>query len=160
MPPPLLAAAPPADLVADPPFHIRRPGAYAEEGALRFVVHTPHAADLHLIGEWTNWTADPIQMRCTRDGTYWWGSVTIAGLLAGLSGPRTDYHGVKYQFMFNQIARLQDPAGDKDVDIALIPCSSDVVTLWLRQKGNFDFATLSVGFVFLAQIPIAIVERK
>ena len=108
--PPLLSSEPPADLVSDPPFRIRRPGAYAEGGELRFVVHTPHAADVALIGEWTDWTTNPIQMHSTHDGTYWWGSVKIADLLAGLSDGRIDYHGVKYQFVFNQAQRLQDPA--------------------------------------------------
>ena len=62
------------------------------------------------MGKWTNWTTDPVQMRITRDGTYWWGSIKIADLLSGLSGGQTDYHGVKYQFVFNQIDRKQDPA--------------------------------------------------
>jgi 1,4-alpha-glucan branching enzyme len=108
--PPLLPSEPAVDLVADPPFRIRRPGAYAEGGELRFVLHTPHAADVELIGEWADWTSNPIQMRSTHDGTYWWGSVKIADLLAGLADGRTDYHGVKYQFVFNQVDRLQDPA--------------------------------------------------
>ena len=108
--PPLLPARPPADLVTDPPFPIRRPGAYAEGGELRFVIHTPHAADVALIGEWTGWTDRPIQMRLTHDGTYWWGSVRTNDLLDGLADGRTDYHGVKYQFQFNQVDRRQDPA--------------------------------------------------
>jgi len=108
--PPLLLTEPVADLVADPPFRIRRPGVYAEGTDLRFVVHTPHAASVALIGEWTDWTANPIQMRLTHDGSYWWGSVKIADVLDGMADGRTDYHGVKYQFVFNQVQRLQDPA--------------------------------------------------
>jgi 1,4-alpha-glucan branching enzyme len=49
-------------------------------------------------------------MRTTHDGTYWWASVKISDLVAGLTGGRTDYHGVKYQFLLNQESRLQDPA--------------------------------------------------
>ena len=108
--PPLLASQPIANLVADPPFRIRRPGAYAEGADLRFVIHTPHAADVKLIGEWTDWTNRPIQLRCTHDGTYWWTSVKISDLLAGLADGRSDYHGVKYQFVLNGVDRLQDPA--------------------------------------------------
>jgi 1,4-alpha-glucan branching enzyme len=108
--PPLLLSRPVADLVADPPFRIRRPGAYAEGSELRFVLHAPHAADVDLIGEWTGWTSNPIQLRSTHDGSYWWASVKISDLLAGLPDGRTDYHGVKYQFLFNQVQRLQDPA--------------------------------------------------
>ncbi len=108
--PPLLPKAPATDLVADPPFRILRPGAYAEGDSIRFVVHTPHAADVQLVGEWTEWLKRPVQMHATHDGTYWWGSVKIAELLAGLDDNRTDYHGVKYQFLFNQGERLQDPA--------------------------------------------------
>lgn len=108
--PPLLPTKPPVDLVADPPFLIRRPGAYEERGELRFVVHMPHSADVKLIGEWTAWLSNPVQMRSTRDGTYWWASVKVADVLAGLADGRTDYHGVKYQFMVNEVDRFQDPA--------------------------------------------------
>ena len=79
-------AAPAAGLVADPPFAIQRPGAYAEGDALRFVVHAPQAACVDLIGQWTDWLTDPIPMQSTHDGTYWWTSVRIsesAGRLAG-----------------------------------------------------------------------------
>jgi 1,4-alpha-glucan branching enzyme len=107
--PPLLSTEPPADLVQDPPFRIRRPGAYAEGDELRFVVHTPHAADIRLIGEWTDWMQHPVQLRITRDGTYWWASVNVSDVLEGLGG-LTDYHGAKYQFLLNQVDRRQDPA--------------------------------------------------
>jgi 1,4-alpha-glucan branching enzyme len=108
--PPMLMAAPPGDLIADPPFTIRRPGAYAEGHELRFAVHAPQAARVALIGEWTDWLNHPVQMQSTQDGTYWWGSIKIADLLSGMADGRTDYHGVKYQFVFNQESRLQDPA--------------------------------------------------
>lgn len=108
--PPLLPAPPVADLAADPPFRIRRPGAYVEGEHLRFVVHAPTAADVRVIGEWTRWTSQPLQLRCTHDGTYWWGSVPVAELLAGLPDHRPDFHGVKYQYLFNQTTPLQDPA--------------------------------------------------
>ncbi len=63
--PPLLPKAPATDLVADPPFRILRPGAYAEGDSIRFVVHTPHAADVQLVGEWTEWLKRPVQMHAT-----------------------------------------------------------------------------------------------
>ena len=75
--PPLLPSPPIADLVSDPPFRIQRPGAYVEGEHLRFVVHAPHAADVQLIGEWTGWTDQPMPMRCTQDGTYWWRRVRV-----------------------------------------------------------------------------------
>ena len=108
--PPFLLSKPPADLVMDPPFQIRRPGANAEAGEMRFVLHTPHAANVELIGEWTDWLSHPVQMHITRDGTYWWCSIKIADIQAGFADGRTDYHGMKYQFLFNQVQRLQDPA--------------------------------------------------
>jgi 1,4-alpha-glucan branching enzyme len=108
--PPLLEKAPSPHMVADPPFTIRRPGAYADGDWLRFVVHAPAAACVDLIGEWTNWLENPVPMQSTRDGTYWYASVRISQLIAGLGDGRTDYHGVKYQFRFNEHSRLQDPA--------------------------------------------------
>jgi hypothetical protein len=53
------------------PFTIRRPGAYQEGDALHFVVHAPHHARARLIGEWTDFLANPVPMYSTRDGTYW-----------------------------------------------------------------------------------------
>ncbi|MER2518994.1 hypothetical protein E4Q23_17130 [Candidatus Accumulibacter phosphatis] len=135
--PPLLSAKPPTDLVRDPPFRIRRPGAYAEGDEMRFVVHTPHAADVSLIGEWTDWTTNPVQMRITRDGTYWWGSVKIADLLSGLACGQSDYHGVKYQFLFNQGDRRQDPAANW-VETSRIDAASRLVN-----HARFDWGSQS-----------------
>src|SRR6185503_2022001 len=51
-------------------------------------------------------------------------------------------------------------AVSKNVDVTLEPRSADVVPLWLRQKGNLDFAALGIGLVVFAEKPIAIVERE
>jgi hypothetical protein len=93
---PVLEEASPADQFQDPPFTIRRPGAYQEGDALHFVVHAPHHARARLIGEWTDFLAHPVPMNSTRDGTYWWARVPLADIRAGTSG--ADYHGVTYQF--------------------------------------------------------------
>ncbi len=106
--PPLLAAEPPGALFQDPPFNIRRPGAYAENGNIHFVVHAPTAARLRVIGSWTNWEQKALEMRSTSDGAYWWARVPIQDLQASLG--RNDYHGVEYQFLFNDSEKLQDPA--------------------------------------------------
>jgi 1,4-alpha-glucan branching enzyme len=135
--PPLLPAEPPADLVADPPFPIRRPGAYEEAGEMRFVVHTPHAADMHVLGQWTGWTARPLQMRLTHDGAYWWASVKVSELLAGLPAGGTDYHGAEYQFRFNQVDRLQDPAA------GWVETSRPTANSKLVNHGRFDWRNQS-----------------
>ncbi|HSG72423.1 MAG TPA: alpha-amylase family glycosyl hydrolase, partial [Planctomycetaceae bacterium] len=106
----LLETAPSPDMVADPPFPIRRPGAYVDGDSMRFVVHAPQAARADLIGEWTDWLSHPISMKSTRDGTYWWASVPIQEIEAGLPPGMPDYHGAKYQFLFDEHRRLQDPA--------------------------------------------------
>lgn len=106
--PPLLQIAPPGGRFADPPFEIRRPGVFADTGALRFAVHAPTAARVRLIGEWTGWENNPIEMRSTRDGSYWWASVGVAELHAALE--RTSHHGVGYCYLFDDGERLQDPA--------------------------------------------------
>ncbi len=108
--PPLLENRPAPDMVADPPFTIRRPGAYADGDDMRFVVHADHAAAVDVIGQWTDWLNDPVAMKSTRDGSYWWASVPISKIIDGLPDGSTDYHGVKYQFRFDQQRRLQDPA--------------------------------------------------
>ncbi len=108
--PPLLRNTPPADMVADPPFVVRRPGAYEEGNSLRFVLHAPQAASVDLIGPWTDWLTAPIAMKSTRDGTYWWASVPVGKLLSGQTNGHADYHGMKYQFLLNQETRIQDPA--------------------------------------------------
>jgi 1,4-alpha-glucan branching enzyme len=101
--PPLLAQAPLADLFTDPPFLIRRPGAYEENGDMHFILHAPEAAQVDVIGEWTDWTLRPVPMRSTRDGSYWWARVSQTQL-------GNDYHGMHYQLRFNGERTLQDPA--------------------------------------------------
>ena len=107
---PLLEEPPPADQFLDPPFTIRRPGAYQEGDALHFVVHAPHHARARLIGSWTGWLAAPLPMHSTRDGTYWWARVPVRDLLEGLGQGVTDFHGERYQLLFNDRQRYQDPA--------------------------------------------------
>lgn len=108
--PPLLEEPPPADQFQDPPFTIRRPGAYQEGDALHFIVHAPQDARARVIGEWTGWTEHPAPMYSTRDGTYWWARVPITDVLSGIRSQAPDYHGLKYQFLFNDQQRYQDPA--------------------------------------------------
>lgn len=108
--PGLLEDAPPHALFQDPPFLIERPGAYEADGELRFVLHAPTASRARVIGEWTGWGAEPMEMRSTRDGTYWWASIPRQTLLDRLGGAGADYHGVKYQFLVDDSTRWQDPA--------------------------------------------------
>jgi 1,4-alpha-glucan branching enzyme len=105
---PLLEDAPPPDLFRDPPFFIRRPGAYAEHGFLHFVVHAPTAARLRLLGEWAGFERNPIEMHLTRDGSYFWARVSIEEVMRGLG--RDSYHGAEYKFLLNDREQLQDPA--------------------------------------------------
>jgi 1,4-alpha-glucan branching enzyme len=106
--PPLLEAEPPLGLFQNPPFNIRRPGAYAEDGNIHFAVHAPAAARMRVIGPWTNWEQNALEMRSTTDGAYWWARVSIQDILSELG--RSDYHGVEYQFLVNDSEKLQDPA--------------------------------------------------
>ncbi len=99
---PLLVDPPPANLFSDPPFTIKRPGAYEENGEIHFVVHAPNAARVDLEGEWT---AAPMPMSCTRDGTYWWARIAKQTVLSG-----SEYHGRKYRYLFNEVTPMQDPA--------------------------------------------------
>ncbi len=105
---PLLESKPPPEIFQNPPFHIRRPGAHAEDGHLHFAVHAPGAARLRVIGPWTNWEQNAVEMRSTLDGAYWWARVPINEIQVNLG--RTDYHGVEYQFLLNDSEKLQDPA--------------------------------------------------
>ena len=103
--PPALAAPPAGLAFEDPPFLIRRPGAYEEDGFVRFVLHAPFAAEVDLRGGWMDaGTRHP--MRSTRDGTYWWTQVPLAEINGG------DYHGARYHYLLNgdPQQRVQDPA--------------------------------------------------
>jgi len=108
--PPLLETAPPTDLFADPPFLIRRPGAYEEGGRLHFVVHAPTVARVRLLGEWTGAGRPPLEMRCTRDGAYWWARVPRSDIEANLPDGSNDYHGARYKLLLNDGEEVQDPA--------------------------------------------------
>jgi 1,4-alpha-glucan branching enzyme len=106
--PPLLVERPPSPLFADPPFHIRRPGVYEEDGHLHFVLHAPATARVRLIGEWMRDTQAPVELQSTRDGTYWWARLPAAEVARALGG---DYHGGRYRYLFDDDPRpVQDPA--------------------------------------------------
>lgn len=105
-----LVAAPPADLFRDPPFEIRRPGAWEEAGMLRFALHCPSAASAAVMGEFSDWEADAVPMRSTLDSAYWWAELPVATVLAKLGVSSID--GALYKFLLNQVLRVQDPAAD------------------------------------------------
>ena len=94
---PVLKAEPRPNLFQDPPFPIKRPGAYEENGMLRFVLHAPWCAtaavELH--------GSAPMAMQSTRDGAYWWVEMPV---------PPASYHGQRYRFVLNGDTRVQDPA--------------------------------------------------
>ena len=106
--PPLLENSPPPGFFEDPPFPIRRPGAYEESGFVHFVLHAPAASRMDLVAEWTNWRQQAVAMKSTRDGAYWWARIRKSELLQQLH--RAHYHGAKYRFLFNETTELQDPA--------------------------------------------------
>jgi 1,4-alpha-glucan branching enzyme len=99
------------------------PSAYAENGSIHFCVHAPGAARLRVIGVWTNWEQNALDMRSTADGAYWWARVSIQDLQTSLG--RSDYHGVEYQFLFNDFEKLQDPAAG-----------------WVKSSWNHDVSRL------------------
>jgi 1,4-alpha-glucan branching enzyme len=100
--PPILSAPPLPDLFTDPPFFIKRPGAYEEDGHIRFVLHAPWCARVDVQGEWMP-AGMALPMRSTKDGAYWWAQMPV---------PASDYHGLRYRFQFNGDANdtVQDPA--------------------------------------------------
>ena len=102
---PVLEAPPPADLFLDPPFRIRRPGAYEESGFVRFIVHAPFSARVDLRGEWMP-DATRETMRSTKDGIYWWAQIPVSQVNGG------NYHGARYHYILNgdPAQRQQDPA--------------------------------------------------
>ncbi len=128
---PLLASAPPADLFKNPPFRIRRPGAYEENGAIHFIVHAPGAGRARVIGEWTSGTKRAAEMRCTEDGAYWWARVPVTEILSA-SG-KADYHGMEYKFLFNDADEFQDPAA------GWMPDSWNKGPSWLINHSNFQW---------------------
>ncbi|XCN71105.1 MAG: alpha-amylase family glycosyl hydrolase [Candidatus Electrothrix aestuarii] len=105
----VLPVRPQSDLFLDPPFTIERPGVWVDDDQVRFAVHCPSAACLEVIGEWTNWEQEPLPMRSTRDGAYWWAEISRDELTNGDTRP---LHGMLYKFRLNQIYNVQDPAAD------------------------------------------------
>jgi hypothetical protein len=104
--PPFLATPPPTHLFQDPPFQIRRPGAYEEDGFIHFVVHAPEAARVDLSGKWMGGESLPLQ--CTMDDSYWWARISRQQLLTDLDAAH--YHGARYRLLLNETEPLQDPA--------------------------------------------------
>ncbi len=129
--PPLLDKRPPQDLFKDPPFNIQRPGAYEANHVVHFVLHAPDAARIDFMAEWTQWTQQAVPMHSTRDGTYWWTQIPRADLLQKLG--RTNYHGAKYKFLFNETTELQDPAAGWLED------SSNSASSMLIDHSQFDW---------------------
>lgn len=105
-----LLEAPLPGLFQDPPFPIERPGVWERDGELRFSLHAPHVSAVQIIGEWTGWRSNPVPMRSTRDGTYWWARIPLSDVLQTLGNQ--DYHGVYYKFLLNGQFERQDPAAD------------------------------------------------
>ncbi len=103
--PPLLAAAPAGLAFSDPPFQLRRPGAFEEGGFVRFVIHAPFPAQVELSGDWMP-AGSRQALTSTRDGTYWWTQVPVSAINGG------NYHGARYHYILNgdPTQRVQDPA--------------------------------------------------
>jgi 1,4-alpha-glucan branching enzyme len=102
----------PADpnLFRDPPFPIERPGIWIVGSSVRFAVHAPSAASVEVVGEWTGWESAPIQLACTRDGTYFWGEWPVTQVTTTLGRPTI--HDTLYKLRLNQVRLVQDPAAD------------------------------------------------
>jgi 1,4-alpha-glucan branching enzyme len=103
---PLLPSPPPAHLFQDPPFFMRRPGAYEEDGHIHFVVHAPGAARIDLTAEWLG--SHSLPLKSTLDESYWWARIPKQQLLDDLGAD--NYHGARYRFLLNENQFLQDPA--------------------------------------------------
>ncbi|MFZ5896076.1 MAG: alpha-amylase family glycosyl hydrolase [Myxococcota bacterium] len=106
----LLLRAPIADTFSDPPFDIERPGVWVVGNMLRCAVHCPTAASVELVGEWTHWQSNPIPLRSTLDGTYFWCELPLSAITTPLG--RGSIHGTFYKFLLNQVRQVQDPAAD------------------------------------------------
>jgi 1,4-alpha-glucan branching enzyme len=107
--PDVLLVPPPSALFQDPPFLIQRPGVYEAAGQLRFVLHAPTAARAQVIGQWTGWRNNPMEMRSTVDGTYWWAQAPVSDITQTL-GVSSDYHGALYKYLLSEVREVQDPA--------------------------------------------------
>ncbi len=105
-----LPERPIANLFQDPPFLIERPGVREQDGNLHFALQVPKASWVQIIGEWTDWRAEPIPMRSTEKETYWWAQIPVSDILQRLW--REDYHGVLYKYLIHGIFERQDPAAD------------------------------------------------
>lgn len=103
---PVLHSAPPPDMFTDPPFTIRRPGAYEENGEIRFALHAPWCAQVELEGDWMV-PGSRLSMRSTKDGSFWWASVPVTSIADAHAG---DYHGAEYNYILNGDLNTQDPA--------------------------------------------------
>ena len=105
-----LTSSAPRNIFRDPPFAIARPGAWEQDGHMRFALHAPSAAMVEVMGEWTQWSANAMPMQCTRDGAYWWLQIPLAQIRAATG--KNDYHGLLYKYRINQVFERQDPGAD------------------------------------------------
>ncbi|CAN5649577.1 hypothetical protein BH09BAC4_BH09BAC4_48830 [soil metagenome] len=89
----------------DPPFFIRRPGVYEQDGSLRFIIHAPFASQVQLSGDWML-PGRSLTLQSTVDGTYWWTEIPAGEINGG------QYHGFRYFYILNgdPQQRVQDPA--------------------------------------------------
>lgn len=125
--PPILFEKPPADLFQNPPFLIRRPGVVVDETnqKLEFSFHAPWCARVRIWGDWLPAGSEPIDLKSTEDGTFWWLELPVNEFRKGLSEEyENDYHGVRYHYILNEITHdkvhnelnggkiVQDPAAD------------------------------------------------
>jgi 1,4-alpha-glucan branching enzyme len=99
----LLRDAPPASLYANPPFLIRRPGVYEENGFLHFVLHAPKAARVRVWGQWMGAGSPGLDLQMTKDQTFWWAQIPVAQLGG-------EYHGAEYAYIIDVDRHSQDPA--------------------------------------------------
>jgi 1,4-alpha-glucan branching enzyme len=104
----LLWSSPPARIYANPPFYIKRPGVYEENGFLNFVIHAAVAARVRLWGQWMAAGVEGVDLSCTTDRTFWWTRLPVATIAAG--SPSGDYDGMEYHYLIDNDRQLQDPA--------------------------------------------------
>jgi 1,4-alpha-glucan branching enzyme len=142
----LLREAPAILLYQNPPFEIRRPGVYEENGFLNFVLHAPRAARVRVWGVWMGAGAKGIDLRSTMDRTFWWAQISVADVKAGLAGG--DYHGAEYSYIIDNDRHSQDPAAGwvvhsgMEVNSRLVRSSKFVWTTDSWRRPTWDYLTV------------------
>jgi hypothetical protein len=138
----LLREAPPVPMYQNPPFEIRRPGVYEEDGHLHVVLHAPRAARVRLWGAWMAAGAKLVDLLSTVDRTFWWAQLKVADVQAELGG---DYHGAEYHYVIDNDRRSQDPAAGWvvhsgfDVNSRLVRSSKFVWTTDSWRRPTWDY---------------------